>query len=148
MPIVMEAYRSGDGKYLAPRARRRGGHRPCHRFRRLVRLRGVAGPGWLRLPPPLVEGGPTAAFTGSLEIRNRCVVTAGSQQFTVVWPPGYRLTIEDGEPVVLGDSAEIRMGEDVFMGGGYYETGEPPPGAFNIGGCSSPYFLTTGLVSN
>ena len=91
-------------------------------------------------------GGPTALFEGTLQEESGCIRTAGEESFAVVWPPGYRLSLEGGEPVVRGGGREVAMGAAVQMGGGYYEDGEPPPGARNVGGCGPPYFLSTGFT--
>jgi hypothetical protein len=93
-------------------------------------------------------GGPTALFEGTLDVDDGCIRTAGLQEFTVVWPPGYSLAIVDGEPVVRAVGVEIRMGEQVRMGGGYYESGDPPPTTFNLGSCGPHYFLSTGVVES
>jgi hypothetical protein len=91
-------------------------------------------------------GGPAALFEGTLEEVDGCVRTqGGTQQFTVVWPPGYSLTLDRNEPVVHGNFREVRMGEAVRMGGGYYETGDPPPTTITVGNCPPPYFLSTGF---
>jgi hypothetical protein len=93
-------------------------------------------------------GGPTALFEGSLLEVDGCIRTAGAQQFTVVWPPGSSLALVGGKPVVRGSGREVRMGEPVRMGGGYYESGEPPPGTRDLGDCPAPYFLSTGFVED
>lgn len=58
----------------------------------------------------------------------------------------YRLNLEGGEPVIHGGARGIGTGEPIRMGGGYYEVGFPPPGARDLGDCSPPYFLSTGLA--
>jgi hypothetical protein len=91
-------------------------------------------------------GGPAALFEGTLEEVDGCIRTqGGTQQFTVVWPPGYSLTLDGNEPVVHGNFREVRMGQTVRMGGGYYETGDPPPTTLTVGNCQPPYFLSTGF---
>lgn len=87
-----------------------------------------------------------SAPVGSLEDADGCIRTASDQSFTVIWPPGYRLSLEGGEPVVHGGARDIGMGELIRMGGGYYEDGSPPPGARDVDDCSPPYFLSTGLT--
>jgi hypothetical protein len=104
----------------------------------------VARAGGLFLPAPF--GGPDAVFAGALEDANGCIRTAGDQSFAVIWPPGYRLSLEHGEPVVHRGARGIGMGEPIRMGGGYYEDGSPPPGARDVGDCAPPYFLSTGLT--
>lgn len=89
--------------------------------------------------------GPAALFEGTLEEIDGCILTSGTQRFTVVWPPGYSLAIAGGEPVVHGGPREVRMGEPVRMGGGYYESGDPPPTTITAGSCPPPYFLSTGI---
>ena len=91
-------------------------------------------------------GGPQALFAGSLEDVDGCIRTAGEGSFAVVWPPGYSLSVDDGEPIIHGGSRVVRMGDEVRMGGGYYEDGAPPPGTRDVGACSPPYFLSTGLT--
>ena len=86
-----------------------------------------------------------AQFVGILEEVDGCIRAAGDASFAVVWPPGYWLTIEDGEPVVRRLARGVRMGEPVQMGGEYYEDGQPPPGSRDIGECAPPFFLSTGL---
>jgi hypothetical protein len=94
-------------------------------------------------------GGPTALFEGDLQEAEGCIQGAtDSGAFSVVWPPGYHLTLDRGEPVLHGGSLQVRMGERVRMGGGYYETGEPPPGTRDLGTCPPPYFLSTGFVDD
>jgi hypothetical protein len=93
-------------------------------------------------------GGPAALFEGKLHDSGGCIRTAGTQHFTVVWPPGYRLTLAGGQPVVQGGGRDLRMGELVRMGGGFYEDGDPPPTTFDLGSCPPPYFLSTGFVGD
>jgi hypothetical protein len=90
--------------------------------------------------------GPAALFEGTLVVEDGCIQTAAATPATVVWPPGFRLAIEDGEPVVHGGSRDLRMGQPVRMGGGWYESGDPPPTSFDIGNCPAPYFLSTGVI--
>ena len=96
-------------------------------------------------------GGPLALFDGSLHADRGCIRTDGSDSATVVWPPGYRLVIEDGKPVVHGGARPIRMGQTVRMGGGWYgeeHPGSPAPTAFDVDDCPAPYFLSTGLIDD
>jgi hypothetical protein len=79
-------------------------------------------------------------------MQDGCIRTVGATPATVVWPPGYRLAIEDGQPVVHGGDEPIRMELSIRMGGGWYESGSPPPTSFDIGNCPPPYFLSTGLA--
>jgi hypothetical protein len=102
-------------------------------------------PGGYAFPRHSLFGGPTALFEGRLQDVGGCIRTDGDDSFAVVWPPGYRLSIEAGEPVVRAGFREIRMGEQIRMGGGYYESGDPPPGSRDVGGCAPPFFLSTGL---
>jgi hypothetical protein len=98
-------------------------------------------------PRHSLVGGPTGLFEGALEAVDGCIrTTGGTQPFTVVWPPGYSLSIVDGEPVVRGSSQDVRMGQSVRMGGGYYESGDPPPTTLTVGNCPPPYFLSTGFA--
>lgn len=65
-------------------------------------------------------GGPDALYEGTLEDVDGCIRTArgeANQSFAVVWPPGYRLSIDGGEPVVHGGFREMTMGERVRMAG-------------------------------
>jgi hypothetical protein len=94
-------------------------------------------------------GGPSALFEGELQELEGCVRAATDfGAFTVVWPPGYSLTLDQGEPIVNGGALRVRMGEPVRMGGGYYESGDPPPGARDLGDCPAPYFFSTGFVED
>ena len=90
-------------------------------------------------------GGPDALYDGTLEDVDGCIRAAGDESFAVVWPAGYRVSIDDGEPVVHGYLREVAMGEPVRMGGGYYEDGQPPPESRDVGDCAPPYFLSTGF---
>jgi hypothetical protein len=89
-------------------------------------------------------GGPAALYEGTLVEDDGCVRTADG--FTVAWPPGYRLDVEDDELVVRGGGRTVRMGDQVRMGGGFYES-EPLPDILSgasDSGCPMPFFLTTG----
>ena len=88
-------------------------------------------------------GGPTARFEGRLADVDGCIRTAGNDGASVVWPPGFSITVEDGMPVVHGILHDVRMGELVRMAGGWYET--VPPTGRDVGSCPPPYFLSTGL---
>ncbi|MEX0625637.1 MAG: hypothetical protein WD402_03745 [Chloroflexota bacterium] len=90
--------------------------------------------------------GPGALFEGELVEVDGCIETTGDDSSTVVWPPGYFLRVQDGQPVVHGSWRELRMGESVRMGGGWYST--VPPTGFDIGGCPPPFFLSTGFVED
>ncbi len=89
-------------------------------------------------------GGPTALFDGELVEVDGCIRAGGEDAATVVWPPGYSLTLEGGEPVVHGSFRDMRMGEPVQMGGGWYDGA--PPTSRDTEGCPPPYFLSTGFV--
>jgi hypothetical protein len=91
-------------------------------------------------------GGPDALYVGTLEDVDGCIRAAGDESFAVVWPPGYRLSVEGGEPVIHGNFREVEMGEPVRMGGGYYEDGRPPPETRDVGNCAPPFFLSTGFT--
>jgi hypothetical protein len=103
-------------------------------------------PSGYSFPRHSIFGGPDALFVGTLEDVDGCIRANGDESFAVVWPPGYWLSVEDGEPVVHGLARDAEMGEPVSMGGGFYEGGEPPPGSHDIGDCSPPFFLSTGLI--
>lgn len=103
-------------------------------------------PSGYSFPRHSMWGGPTALFVGTLDDVDGCIRTVGDESFAVVWPPGYRLSVEGGEPVVHGGSRSVRTGEQVRMGGGYYEDGQPPPGTRDVGNCAPPFFLSTGLT--
>jgi hypothetical protein len=107
---------------------------------------GWPAPEGYSFPRHSMLGGPQALFEGSLEDADGCIRTAGEGSFAVVWPPGYSLSVNDGEPVIHGGSRQVRMGEEVRMGGGYYEDGRPPPGTRHVGACAPPYFLSTGFT--
>lgn len=102
-------------------------------------------PSGYSFPRHSMFGGPDALFVGTLEEVDGCIRATGDGSFAVVWPPGYWLTIEDGEPVVHRFAHGVGMGEPVQMGGGYYEDGQPPPGGRDIGDCAPPFFLSTGI---
>jgi hypothetical protein len=103
-------------------------------------------PSGYSFPRHSMWGGPDALYVGTLEDVDGCIRAAGDESFAVVWPPGYWLSIEDGEPVIHGGSPEVGMGEEVRMGGGYYEDGRPPPGTRDVGDCAPPFFLSTGVT--
>jgi hypothetical protein len=95
-------------------------------------------------------GGPGALFEGSLADQDGCIVGIGPNgAYTVVWPPGYSLGSADGQPVVRGGGREVRMGEQVRMGGGYPERRSQlraiAGGAADTR-CPEPYFLSTGFI--
>ena len=102
-------------------------------------------PSGYSFPRHSMFGGPDALFVGTLEEVDGCIRATGDGSFAVVWPPGYWLTIEDGEPVVQRFARGVRMGEPVQMGGGYYEDGQPPPESRDLVDCAPPFFLSTGL---
>jgi hypothetical protein len=102
-------------------------------------------PSGYSFPRHSMWGGPDALYAGTLKDVDGCIRAAGEESFAVVWPPGYRLSVEDGEPVVHGGSRQVRIGEQVRMGGGYYEDGLPPPESRDIGACAPPFFLSTGF---
>jgi len=91
-------------------------------------------------------GGPAALYEGTLEDVDGCIRAAGDESFAVVWPPGYWLNVEAGEPLVHGYFREVGMGEPVRMGGGYYEDRQPPPETRDVGDCAPPFFLSTGFT--
>jgi hypothetical protein len=93
-------------------------------------------------------GGPAALYVGELQEIVGCISTDEPHPATVVWPPGYRLVVEDGAPLVLGGSEAVPLHRAVRMGGGWYEDGNPPPTSFDIGSCPAPYFLTTGFIDD
>jgi hypothetical protein len=95
-------------------------------------------------PRHSIWGGPTALYEGSLRIEGACIQTQDGA--TIVWPPFSSLAIVDGEPVVRLGIAELRIGPAVRLGGGWYESGDPPPTTFNLQTCPAPYFLTTGVA--
>lgn len=97
-------------------------------------------------PRHSMYGGPLALYVGALEDSGGCIRTAGGESFAVVWPPGYRLSLEGGRSVVQGGGRAVHMGDEVRMGGGFYEDGQPPPGSRDTGGCAPPFFLATGFA--
>ena len=107
---------------------------------------GSPAPDGYSFPRHSMFGGPDALFVGALEDVDGCIRTAGDGSFAVVWPPGYRLSIEGGEPVVHTGFHAVGMGEPVRMGGGYYEDGRPPPVSRDVGRCAPPFFLSTGFT--
>lgn len=103
-------------------------------------------PSGYSFPRHSMWGGPDALYVGVLEDVDGCIRAAGDESFAVVWPPGYRLSVEGGEPVIHGSWREMGMDEQVRMGGGYYEDGRPPPGTRDVGSCAPPFFLSTGFT--
>jgi hypothetical protein len=93
-------------------------------------------------------GTPTALFEGKLVDVDGCVRTAGDDGYTVVWPPGFSLSIDDGEPVVHGIGHDARMGEWVRLVGGEYPDGQLSSVASGAAGtrCPAPFWLTTGFA--
>jgi hypothetical protein len=91
-------------------------------------------------------GGPTALFEGNLSDHDGCITTDGGA--TVVWPPGYSLSVEAGRPVIHGDGGDIQMGQQIRLGGGEYSRGELRGVAAGAATsrCPEPFFLTTGLA--
>ena len=88
-------------------------------------------------------GGPGGLYEGTLAETDGCVHTADG--FTVAWPPGYRLDTDDGEIVIRDGGRTVRMGEQIRMGGGYYESELPDiQSAAASTGCPMPIFLSTG----
>ncbi len=103
-------------------------------------------PAGYAFPRHSIWGGPQALFEGTLAVDGSCIRTDDSDSATVVWPPGYRLAMVDGEPIVFGGTRGVRMGEPIRMGGGWYEDGIPPPTSFDLGDCPAPFFLSTGIA--
>ena len=104
----------------------------------------VPAPAGYHFPRHTLWGGPTGLYEGTLEETDGCVHTADG--FTVAWPPGYRLDTDDGEIVIRGGGRTVHMGEQIRMGGGYYES-EPLPDVLSgaaDAGCPMPIFLSTG----
>jgi hypothetical protein len=103
-------------------------------------------PSGYSFPRHSMWGGPQALYVGTLEDVDGCIRATGDESFAVVWPPGYRLSVQAGKPVVHGGWQEVGMDEPVRMGGGYYEDGEPPPGTRDVGRCAPRFFLSTGFT--
>jgi hypothetical protein len=91
-------------------------------------------------------GGPTALFEGSLEDHDGCVTTDGGS--TVVWPPGFSLSVVAERPVVHGGGRNIEMGQAIRLGGGEYSRAELHDIASGAAAtrCPEPFFLTTGFA--
>ena len=106
---------------------------------------GWPAPSGYSIPRHSMFGGPDALYVGTLEDVDGCIRAAGDESFAVVWPPGYHLSVDGGEAVIHGSFREVGMGEQVRMGGGYYEDGRPPPGTRDVGSCAPPFFLSTGF---
>ena len=102
-------------------------------------------PGY-EFPRHSLWGGPTALYEGTLVERAGCILTESGS--TVVWPPGYWVSIDAGRPVVHGIGLEIRMGGPIRLGGGEYDREQLASVASNAAQtpCPEPFFLTTGLV--
>lgn len=92
-------------------------------------------------------GGPVALFEGQLEVVDGCIRTVGVEPTTVVWPPGYSLSLQDGQPIVHGIGHDARMEESIRLGGGYYTRDQLRAVAAGAAEtrCPGPFFLTTGL---
>jgi hypothetical protein len=92
-------------------------------------------------------GGPTALFEGGLSDHDGCITTDGGS--TVVWPPGFSLSIEAGRPVIHGAGQDLQMGQQVRLGGGEYTRTELAAVASGAAAtrCPEPFFLTTGLAN-
>jgi hypothetical protein len=89
--------------------------------------------------------GPTALYEGMLVEEDGCIRTATGSQL-VIWPPGYSLALVNGEPVVRGSGQEIRMGQSVRLGGGFYDDSLPVGEDAERSRCGGPWFITTGLA--
>ena len=59
-------------------------------------------PSGYSFPRHSMWGGPDALYVGTLEDVDGCIRAVGDDSFAVVWPPGYRLSVEDGQPVIHG----------------------------------------------
>jgi len=90
-------------------------------------------------------GGPAGLYAGSLVDRNGCIGTDDGE--TIVWPARYSLAIVDGRPMVNGDGRWATPGDEVRLGGGWYDTAEV---LASVTGektdCPAPYFITTSFV--
>lgn len=91
-------------------------------------------------------GGPTALFEGILVDADGCITTDGGD--TVVWPPGSWLSVNGGAPLVHTDFSQVRMGERVRLGGGFYSRAQLAGVAASAAEsrCPEPFFLTTGIA--
>jgi hypothetical protein len=105
----------------------------------------VAVPDGYEFPRHSIWGsGPAALFEGELAEVDGCM-----KQRATIRPPssgrrGIFLQVQDGQPVVHGSWRELRTGESVRIGGGWYAT--VPPTGRDIGGCPPPFFLITGFA--
>ena len=71
-----------------------------------------------------------ALLEGRLELQGEClrvVTTWEPEGFVIVWPPGFRIDMRDGEMAVVngGGSLIARVGDEVAVGGG-----QPPSAVF------------------
>jgi hypothetical protein len=93
-------------------------------------------------------GGPLALFTGHIIERDGCFYAdAGSgPESLVIWPMFSSVAIDDGEPLLTTHGRSFRLGEEVALGGGFYDDGPLPESARSVleVPCAGPYFLTTG----
>ena len=106
----------------------------------------MARAGWIFIPPPFDVGRTGRPLRWDPGRRGRLYPSGGDESFAVVWPPGYRLSVEGGEPVIHGNARGVGMGEPIRIGGGYYEDGRPPPETRDVGSCAPPWFLSTGFT--
>jgi hypothetical protein len=107
-------------------------------------------PDGYEFPRHSLLGGPQAGLAGTLVEEDGCIRIRGDRGggVTVVWPPGYSLSVEAGRPVVHGGSRNIGMGQQVLLGGGQFSRAQ----LHEIGSaaattpCPEPLFLTTGFA--
>lgn len=69
------------------------------------------------------NGGPAALGIGTLVARQGCLYIDGEGPDTlVIWPRDFWLEVSGGIAIVQsGGGTSVRLGEEVRMGGGYYE---------------------------
>ena len=93
-------------------------------------------------------GGPDVLLVGELVDEGGCIRAAGGGGTTIVWPPGFSLSIEDGQPVVHGAGRNVGMGAVIRLVGGEYTRSELRGVAEGAGRtrCPAPFFLTTGYA--
>jgi hypothetical protein len=124
-----------------------------------VAVAGCAVPGSSRVDGPVLTnqrplvggGGDAADVSGTVGLREGCLVFEdGADASLVVWPGGTRWDADE-EVVILPGGARAGVGDEVSGGGGWY-TGEPsgisPVVAEELAACAEATGLTQTAVLN
>ena len=104
----------------------------------------VGAPAGYYFPRHSIIGGPDARYEGVLVEQDGCVQTETGD--TVVWPPGYRFDVRDGQLVITGGGQDVILGEPVAIGGGWYDRGQIAAIAADVADvpCGESFFVSTG----